>query len=88
IPEWVLLFAYSVPTVGSFFASTRPMVPKIGFLLFASLVITAVVKNAALTSVWCFFAAALSVLIFVAVTRMDGAPSLSFGTTGSPEGAG
>ena len=88
IPEWVLLFAYSVPTVGSFFASTRPMVPKIGFLLFASLVIAAMVKHAALTSVWCFFAAALSVLIFVAVTRIHGARSISFATTGSPKGAG
>ncbi len=88
IPEWVLLLAYAVPTVGSFCASTVPMAPTIGAMLFVSLVIAAIVKHAALTSVWCFFAAALSVLILVAVTRMNSAPSLMFASIGSPEGAG
>jgi hypothetical protein len=77
IPEWVLLLAYSLPTVASFFVSTVPMVRKIGVTLAISLVIAFMIKHAALTSVWCFFAAALSVMIYLAVRRMDRAPALA-----------
>ena len=70
IPEFALLLAYSVPTVGSFLVSTRTMVRTIGLALFVSLVLAILIKREALTSVWCFFAAALSGMIYVAVGRM------------------
>ena len=70
IPEFALLLAYSVPTVGSFLVSTRPMVRTIGLALFVSLVLAILIKREALTSVWCFFAAVLSGMIYVAVGRM------------------
>jgi uncharacterized protein DUF6629 len=69
VPEYVLLLVYAIPTVGSFFVSTVPMVRTIGATLFVSLVLAFLIERQALTSVWCFFAAVLSVLIFVAVTR-------------------
>ena len=70
IPEWALLLAYGVPTVGSFFVSSRPMVRAIGITLFVSLILAFLIKREALTSVWCFFAAVLSGMILVAVGRM------------------
>jgi hypothetical protein len=70
IPEWALLLAYSVPTVGSFWISSRTMVRAIGITLFVSLILAFLIKREALTSVWCFFAAVLSGMICVAVRRM------------------
>ena len=70
IPEFALLLAYSVPTVGSFLVSSRAMVRTIGATLFVSLVLAIIIKREALTSVWCFFAAVLSVMILIAVGRM------------------
>ena len=57
IPEFALLLAYSVPTVGSFLVSTRAIVRTIGVAFFVSLVLAILIKREALTSVWCFFAA-------------------------------
>ncbi|HEV7704168.1 MAG TPA: DUF6629 family protein [Gemmatimonadaceae bacterium] len=71
IPEWALLLAYSIPTVGSFFVSSRTMVRTIGVTLFVSLILAFLIKREALTSVWCFFAAVLSGMILVAVGRMN-----------------
>jgi hypothetical protein len=76
IPEFVLLLAYAIPTVASFFVSTRPMVRTIGITLAISLVIAFTIQREALTSVWCFFAAVLSGMILVAVTRIDHSPSV------------
>lgn len=77
IPEWALLLAYAIPTVGSFFASSRTMVRAIGVTLFVSLILVFLIKREALTSVWCFFAAVLSGMIYVAIERMHRAPSTS-----------
>ena len=73
IPEWALLLAYGVPTVGSFFVSSRTMVRAIGVTLFVSLLLAFLIKREALTSVWCFFAAVLSGMILVAVGQMGSA---------------
>lgn len=77
IPEWGLLLAYSLPTVASFFVSSTKIVRTIGAMLAISLVIAFLIKHEALTSVWCFFAAALSVMIYIAVSRMDREPAMS-----------
>jgi hypothetical protein len=71
IPEWALLLAYAIPTVGSFLVSSRTMVRAIGFTLFVSLILAFLIEREALTSVWCFFAAVLSGMILVAVQRMS-----------------
>ena len=76
IPDFVLLLAYAIPTVASFLVSTATMVRTIGMTLAVSLVLAFLIKQEALTSVWCFFAAVLSVMIFVAVTRMSESPAM------------
>ena len=77
IPDFVLLLAFAIPTVASFLVSTATMVRTIGMTLAVSLVLAFLIKQEALTSVWCFFAAVLSVMIFVAVTRMDRSPAMA-----------
>jgi hypothetical protein len=65
----LLLLAYVGPTVVPFLVSSTTMVRTIGGALLVSLLVTVAVERSALTSVWCFFAALLSVLIVVAVAR-------------------
>jgi hypothetical protein len=77
IPDFVLLLAYAIPTVASFLVSTATMVRTIGVTLGISLVLAFIIKQEALTSVWCFFAAVLSVMIYVAVSRMERSPAMS-----------
>lgn len=63
------LVAYVIPVVGPLFVSTTDLSRTIGTLLIVSLGITAFTERDTLTSVWCFFAAMLSGLIWVAVER-------------------
>jgi hypothetical protein len=62
-----LILAYAVPTIAPFFVSTMRLAGTIGVALIVSLIVTAVVERDALTSVWCFFAALLSVLIVIGI---------------------
>jgi hypothetical protein len=66
----LLLFAYLVPTIAPFFVSTMRTARTIGVTLIVSLIATLVVERDALTSVWCFFAAILSLQTLVAVERV------------------
>lgn len=59
----LLLVGYVLPTIGPFFVSTIQTSQMIGATLVASLVLTILVERDALTSVWCFFAAILSLQI-------------------------
>jgi hypothetical protein len=68
--ELLALFAYLVPTIAPFFVSTMRAARMIGITLVISLIATLVVQRDALTSVWCFFAAVLSVQTLVAVERV------------------
>jgi hypothetical protein len=61
--------AYAVPTVLPFFVSSAALARVIGMALIVSLIAAAIVERDALTSVWCFFAAVLSVLVLVAIVR-------------------
>jgi hypothetical protein len=65
----VYLLAYVVPTIVPFFVSTLPLTRTMGITLIGSLVVTILVRREALTSIWCFFAAVLSALLFVALSR-------------------
>ena len=74
--EIVLLLVYLVSTIGPFFVSTMPMARTIGITLIISLIATFVLERDALTSVWCFFAAILSVQTVVSVERVRRAARL------------
>ncbi len=65
----VMLVAYIAPTIGPFFVSTLPLSRVIGVTLVASLGLAILVERVALTSIWCFFAASLSVQILFALRR-------------------
>jgi len=63
----LLILIYIVPTVVPFFVSTMRLARTIGATLIISLIVTAFAERDALTSVWCFFAALLSVLIVLSL---------------------
>jgi hypothetical protein len=63
------LVAYVVPTIVPFFLTTVSLARTMGITLVGSLVVTVLVERDALTSVWCFFAAILSGILFVALGR-------------------
>jgi hypothetical protein len=63
------LLLYAVATLLPFFFVTLPLGRIIGAVLLVALATTAVMRRAALTSVWCFFAAILSVLVVAALER-------------------
>ncbi|HSY39742.1 MAG TPA: DUF6629 family protein [Polyangia bacterium] len=60
---------YVLPTVVPFFVSTISRAKLMGTVLVLSLLATFLIERQALTSVWCFFAAILSVLIVVSIGR-------------------
>jgi hypothetical protein len=64
----LLVALYAVPTVAPFFVVTGRFVRAIGATLVGSLLLTFVFEREALVSVWCFFAAILSVQILAMVT--------------------
>lgn len=65
----VYLAGYALPTVVPLFVSSARMSRVLGIALIASLAAAVVIERDALTSVWCFFAALLSGLVLLAVTR-------------------
>jgi hypothetical protein len=65
--QLLLLAAFVVPTVVPFFVSTSRLARVIGIALVVSVAIAALIRHEALTSVWCFFAAMMSVLVIFAV---------------------
>jgi hypothetical protein len=69
VPQVGYLVLYVVPTVVPFFVSTVALTRWMGIVLLLGLVATMAIKRGALTSVWCFFAAILSTLFVLAVTR-------------------
>lgn len=55
-----------------FLVSSAQLARTIALAIVLSLTLTALIEQNALTSVWCFFAAMLSVLMLVAVRREEG----------------
>ena len=66
----LLLVSYLVPTIAPFLVSTMRTARAIGVTLMASLIATLLVERDALTSVWCFFAAVLSIQVLVAIEHV------------------
>ena len=65
------LCGYVVASVVPFFVSTAALARTLGGTLIVSLAAAFLVQRDALTSVWCFFAAVLSILVLVAVGRQQ-----------------
>lgn len=63
------IVVYVLPIMVPFFVSSLRLARVLGAALVVSLLATYVAQRAALTSVWCFFAAILSGLIFAIVLR-------------------
>jgi hypothetical protein len=60
---------YVLPTVVPFFISTINRAKLMGTVLVLSLLATFLIERQALTSVWCFFAAILSLLIVLSISK-------------------
>jgi hypothetical protein len=60
---------YVLPTVAPFFISSISRAKIMGMVLVLSLLATFMIERQALTSVWCFFAAILSVLIVLSISK-------------------
>lgn len=58
---------YLLPVAGPFFVSREPLSRTTGAVLVASMLATVIIQRNALTSVWCFFAAILSGLMYFAI---------------------
>ena len=58
---------YVLPTVVPFFVSTISRAKLMGTVLIVSLLATFLIERQALTSVWCFFAAILSVIVVLSL---------------------
>ena len=69
VPDVVYIAVYLTPVAVPFFVSSQPLSRITGLMLLLSLVATVVVQRSALMSVWCFFAAVLSGLIYWATIR-------------------
>jgi hypothetical protein len=67
VRPFAFLAAYAIPTVLPFFFSSASLARTTGAALVVSLVASVAIKWNALTSVWCFFAAILSGLVFAAI---------------------
>ncbi len=70
VSHLLLVAAYAAPALVSFFISTIELSHVFGAALVLSMGATLFIRAEALTSVWCFFAAGLSVLIFVSVKHV------------------
>lgn len=71
----LLLLAYALPTVGPLFVSTVRLTRIIGTAIVVSMVVTIIIQRDVFTSVWCFFAAMISVLFFRAIAREGDRPA-------------
>lgn len=60
---------YVLPTVVPFFVSTVSRAKLMGTVLIVSLLATFLIERQALTSVWCFFAAILSVIVVLSIDK-------------------
>lgn len=69
VPDVVYVAVYLIPVAVPFFVSSQPLSRTTGLMLLFSMVATVVVQRSALMSVWCFFAAVLSGLIYWATLK-------------------
>ncbi len=69
ISDRVALFLYYIPTITPFFITSKKVFPIFGIILSLFLLITLYFWQNYLTSIWCFFAAALSIFILMIVRK-------------------
>ena len=72
--------AYVIPTMLPLFVSTMKLARPIAFAFVGSFAVAFMVQRQALTSVWCFFAALLSLLVLVSL-QQEKSLRLSVGPT-------
>ena len=70
--EMVVSLAYVISTVGAILISTAPGLPLLGLALALSYLIALYFYYSAFVSVWCFFAALLSLMIYGIVRQQRG----------------
>jgi hypothetical protein len=66
-PEWLatpVFLVYFIAVIVPLFVASNKRVRLLGALMFLSCLVTVILKFAYLTSVWCFFAAIISVVVF------------------------
>lgn len=64
-PDSIDLLLYDIPTLLPFFVSSLRTVKKAGYLVFASMILAHIINHETTASVWCFFAAIISLYIAV-----------------------
>lgn len=72
VSDTILLIAgtlYLIPTVVSHFISSIRLVPFMGFMVLSSHIVSRVFFKDNVLSVWCFFAAIISITIYFIITR-------------------
>jgi hypothetical protein len=66
-PSGLEILLYLTPTLLPFFVSTVPMIHRAGYLVFGSLLLAQIINQETTTSVWCFFAALISLYVALVV---------------------
>ncbi len=71
IKRGTMALLYCIPVVGSFFIASMLLLKFFGIALLVSILITITFWKFYFTSVWCFFAAILSILTIIALKQMN-----------------
>ncbi|HEB41578.1 MAG TPA: hypothetical protein ENI08_00990 [Candidatus Dependentiae bacterium] len=71
IKRGTMALFYCIPVIGSFFIASMPLLKFSGIALLVSVLITIIFWKFYFTSVWCFFAAVLSILTIIALKQMN-----------------
>jgi hypothetical protein len=69
--QWYYGVLYFIPAVLSLLLSSHKPLHWLGYLFFISYLLTRLVFHYYVISVWCFFGAAISVLVLVIIPRID-----------------
>jgi hypothetical protein len=72
---------YFIPTVASHFISSNKKIRLMGLMVLFSLVITRIFYVQYTFSVWCFFSAVISVIVYIIIREEDSKISLPFPAT-------
>ncbi len=71
IKQKTMALLYCIPVVGSFFIASIPILKFFGLALLASILITNTFWKLYFTSVWCFSAALLSIMVIIALKQIN-----------------
>jgi hypothetical protein len=66
-PSGIEILLYLTPTLLPFFVTSLQMLKRAGYLVFGSLLLAQLINQETTTSVWCFFAALISLYMAVNV---------------------